>query len=111
MSVSKERAVFDILGKINAERNLRGWSEYHLAEKSGLTQSTISTWKKRNIEPSVASIEKICNGFGITLAEFFHDERENKTETENAELFSLIKQLTPEQRKAVIDMIKTFLTD
>ena len=41
-----ERAntVKDILTAILEHRTQRGWSEYELAERSGLPQSTISSW-------------------------------------------------------------------
>ena len=64
--MEREKPSFDILGRIEQERLARGWSEYTLAENSGLTQSTISTWRRRNLQPSVASLEKICSGLGIT---------------------------------------------
>ena len=72
--MEREKPTFDILGRIEHERLSRGWSEYALAENSGLTQSTISTWWRRNLQPNVASIEKICAGFGITLSQFFQEE-------------------------------------
>lgn len=34
----------NVLNKITYLRTQRGWSEYQLAEHSGLTQSTISSW-------------------------------------------------------------------
>ncbi len=58
--MEREKPAFDILGRIEQERLSRGWSEYALAENSGLTQSTISTWRRRNLQPNVASLEKIC---------------------------------------------------
>ncbi len=58
----------DILSSITAYREARGWTEYQLAERSGLTQSTISTWYRKNIIPTVPSLEKICSAFGITLS-------------------------------------------
>ena len=72
--MEREKPTLDILGRIEQERLSRGWSEYALAENSGLTQSTISTWRRRNLQPNVASIEKICAGFGITLSQFFQEE-------------------------------------
>ena len=54
--------------------SLKGWTEYQLAEKSGLTQSTISSWYRKNMIPSIPSLEKICTAFGITLSQFFADE-------------------------------------
>lgn len=56
--MEREKPSFDILGKIDQERLARGWSEYTLAENSGLTQSTLSTWRRRNLQPNVTSIEK-----------------------------------------------------
>ena len=45
--MEREKPTFDILGRIEKERAARNWSEYALAENSGLTQSTISTWRRR----------------------------------------------------------------
>ena len=72
--MEREKPTFDILGRIEQERLSRGWSEYALAENSGLTQSTISTWRRRNLQPNVASLEKICSGLGISLSQFFQEE-------------------------------------
>ena len=38
----------DILEKITKMRLERGWTEYELAERAGLTQSTISSWYRKN---------------------------------------------------------------
>ena len=67
----------DILGIIKTQREARGWSEYQLAERSGLPQSTISSWYKKDMTPSFASLEKICDAFGITLSQFFADGEES----------------------------------
>ena len=56
----------DILDKIRKLRLERNWTEYQLAEKSGLPQSTISSWYRKNMQPSVSSLEKICAAFSDT---------------------------------------------
>ena len=38
----------DILKRIVDLRKERNWTEYQLAEQSGLTQSTISSWYRKN---------------------------------------------------------------
>ena len=63
-----------ILEKITEMRVPRHWSEYQLAEKSGLTQSTISSWYRKDMVPSIPSLTKICDAFGITLSQFFLDD-------------------------------------
>lgn len=72
--MEREKPTFDILGRIEWERLACGWSEDALAENSVLTQSTISTWRRRNLLPNVASLEKICSGLGISLSQFFQEE-------------------------------------
>ena len=63
--------VKDILATITEYREERGWSEYQLAEHSGLPQSTISSWYRKNMIPTIPSLEKICAAFGITLSQLF----------------------------------------
>lgn len=71
MEKKRKQAEFNILAKIQAERDLRGWSEYTLSKNSGIPQTTISTWYRNNLQPNLASIEKICAAFNMTLSQFF----------------------------------------
>ncbi|WP_308563640.1 helix-turn-helix domain-containing protein [uncultured Faecalibacterium sp.] len=107
--MEREKPTFDILGRIEQERLARDWSEYALAENSGLTQSTISTWRRRNLQPNVASIEKICTGFGITLSQFFQEEDSVYLTKEQKKLLDLWAKLSPVQREAVTKMLCAFL--
>ena len=66
----------DILSMIRQNREARGWTEYQLAERLGLPQSTISSWYKKGMTPSFSSLEKICDAFGLTLSQFFADGQE-----------------------------------
>lgn len=107
--MEREKPTFDILGRIEKERAARNWSEYALAENAGLTQSTISTWRRRNLQPNVASIEKICAGFGITLSQFFQEEDSVYLTKEQKKLLDLWAKLSPVQREAVTQMLCAFL--
>lgn len=64
----------DVLAVITANREAREWTEYQLAERSGLPQSTISSWYRKNMIPTIPSLEKICHAFGITLAQLFAEQ-------------------------------------
>ena len=63
----------DILATITAYRQERGWTEYQLAEHSGLPQSTISSWYRKNMVPTIPSLKKICLAFGITLSQLLSE--------------------------------------
>lgn len=81
----------DVLDKITTLRNERHWTEYQLAEKSGLTQSTISSWYRKNMSPSIPSLIKICDAFGITLSQFFLEEGDSNIVLLNDKQLLLLK--------------------
>ena len=103
----RSKASFDVLAKIRQEQKKRSWSDYELAERSGITQSTISTWYKRSIEPGIASIEKICNGLDMSLTQFFSDNIESDFTEEQKEIFDVWSRLNREQRAKLLDFLKT----
>ena len=84
----------------------RGWSEYRLAKSCGLSESTIANIFRRNTLPSIATLETICGGFGITLSQFFAEGEMVELTPELKELFEGWAFLTPEQKDAVARVIK-----
>jgi len=99
--------VKDILTTINKYREERGWTEYQLAERSGLPQSTISSWYRKNMVPTVPSLEKICNAFGITLSQLFAEGEAPVSLTESQrKLLESWSRLTEEQQAVVFALIE-----
>lgn len=47
---------------------------YDLAKKTGLSPSTISTLFRKNRQPNLTTLQAICTGLGISMAEFFNEE-------------------------------------
>ena len=86
--------------------NERGWTEYRLAKNCGLSESTIANIYRRNTVPSLATLEAICKGFGITMAQFFAEGEMVEISPELKELFENCVNLTPEQKKAANQMLK-----
>lgn len=99
----------NILDKITRLRLERGWTEYQLAEKSGLTQSTISTWYRKNMLPTIPSLTKICNAFGLSLSQFFLEDDGSTIQISDQQrrLLEYAAKLDPDQYKALIDFLKT----
>ena len=67
---------FDVVGRIQELCRSRSWTYYRLAKASGIPYSTLSTMLHKTNVPSVPSLMKICDGLGITLAQFFSDQDE-----------------------------------
>ena len=86
----------------------RGWTEYRLSKNCGLSESTLANIVRRNTVPSIATLETICKGFGITLSQFFADDDMVELTPELKQLFDRWVTLTPEQKSAVYTMIAAF---
>lgn len=96
----------DILTAITTYREERGWTEYQLAEHSGLPQSTISSWYRKNMVPTIPSLEKICTAFGITLSQLFAEGDAPVSLTESQKkLLERWARLSEEQQSALFALI------
>lgn len=74
----------DIIPRIKILCAARSWTIYRLAKESGITYSTLCTMLHKATAPSIPTLIKICDGFGITLAQFFDQDND-------------FTQMTPEQ--------------
>ncbi|MFQ9871927.1 MAG: helix-turn-helix domain-containing protein [Oscillospiraceae bacterium] len=98
----------DILNRITKLRQERKWSEYELAKNSGLTQSTISTWYRKDQVPTIPTLKKVCDAFGITLSQFFAEGEETSFLTsEQKEMLDNWSALSSQQQRAVLELLKS----
>lgn len=98
----------NILERITKLREDRHWTEYQLAERSGLTQSTISSWYRKNMLPTIPSLCRICDAFEITISQFFMEDNTSVIEVtpEQLQLLQVAGKLTPEQIEKLADFLK-----
>lgn len=97
-----------VLERILQLRLERGWSEYRLSEESGIAQTTISSWFRKDICPSVPSLEKICNAYNISLSQFFNWNSEPVCLSEKQhELLNNWNKLNEQQQKIILDLLKS----
>ena len=96
--------IFQRIRQLSKERN---WSAYKLAKNCDMPQSTINNIFLRNTMPSIPTLETICKGFGITLAQFFAENEMIELSPELKELFDGWLTLTPEQKEAVTRLVHT----
>lgn len=101
-------AVEEILETITTYRQERGWTEYQLAEHSGLPQSTISSWYRKNMIPTIPSLQKICLAFGITLSQLLSEGDNPVSLTEDQQrLLGYWAKLNQEQKEALFALMDT----
>lgn len=98
----------DVIVRIEELMEQRGWSVYELARRSGLPQSTLSNLFNRRNLPTISTLEQVCGTMGVTLAEFFTSGNQAATEEEmTAELLRLWSSLTPAQKQAFLDFLRS----
>ena len=49
----------------------RGYTKYRLAQLTGITQTALGNMLNQKSMPTMANLEKICDAFEITIAQFF----------------------------------------
>ena len=96
----------DALQRLNRLLDERGWSVYRLAKNCGLSESTLANVFKRNTVPTITTLERICDGFGITMSQFFAEGEMVELTPELKELFDNWVNLTVEQKEAANQMLR-----
>jgi len=85
----------------------RGWSYYQLAKASGVTYSTLNTMFSKQNMPSLPTLFKLCQGFGISITDFFEPDRSKTGLTEEQALcLSLFTSLSPQDRQLALAYLK-----
>lgn len=97
-----------VLERILQLKEERNWSEYRLSEESGIAQTTISSWFRKNINPTVTSLENLCKAFNITMSQFFAFDNSPTILTDKQyELLNYWNRLNSSQQQAVIALLET----
>ena len=98
--------MIDVLKRITELREQKKWSEYQLAEHSGLTQSTISSWYKKDILPTLPSLDRICDAFGITISQFFYVNENEISLINQKRLLEMASKLEEDQLESLINFLE-----
>ncbi|MDE5993912.1 MAG: helix-turn-helix transcriptional regulator [Oscillospiraceae bacterium] len=103
----------DASSRIKQLMQMQNITEYRLAKLSGLSQSTISNIFIRNTAPTIPTIEAICNGLGISMAQFFCEDGVEEPvylTKEQKDLFNKWISISAEQKDVVEKLIKSYKT-
>ena len=99
----------NVLAQITKLRQDRGWTDYELAKRSGVPQSTISSWYTKNMTPSINSLESICKGFGLSLSQFFMEVDSGEAtvlDKQQLRLISYAARLDPGQYNSLLEFLE-----
>ncbi len=101
----------EIIERIRQLCQARGWSYYRLAKESGIPYSTLCTMLHKSNAPSIPTLIKLCEGFGITLGAFFDTGSQRPVLTqEEADLLRQWAQLSERNQASLMQYLQFLLS-
>lgn len=99
----------DVINRIQELLEYKHWTLYKLAKESDLPYSSLNNLFHRKNCPTIATLERICYGFGISLPEFFNfvenPLRNNDISSEKQELLNAYDSLSVKDK----ELLTTYL--
>ena len=86
----------------------RGYTKYRLAQLTGITQTALGNMLNQKSMPTMANLEKICDAFEITIAQFFSDDESRLDLTkEQKEILEIWDGLDEKEREIFMTFIRS----
>jgi len=102
----------EIIVRIRTLCDARAWTVYRLAKESGITYSTLCTLLNKSSAPSMGTLVKICDGFGITPKQFFDtDDTTALLTPEQKKHMEVWNRLSPKNQRAAGKFIAYLLSE
>ncbi|MGN0767764.1 MAG: helix-turn-helix domain-containing protein [Christensenellales bacterium] len=95
-----------IVSKIDKIRKEKGWSVNKLATEAMLTQSTVANMFSSGSDPKIATLNSICEAFGMTMSEFFYEGSDNGINPRDLTMLMEYNKLGEEEKKVIADLIR-----
>lgn len=95
----------DVKTRLQQLMNERGWTIYRAAKEADIPWSTVRNMFKRNTEPSIQTLESLCNGMGLTLSQFFDENNSMGLSPEQAQLLQKWSRLRDKDKHLISDLI------
>ncbi len=86
----------------------RGYTKYRLSQLTDMSQTALANILNKRSVPTVVTLERICDAFDITLAQFFTEngDRLNLTEDQN-EILEVWDGLESKEREILMTFIRS----
>ena len=88
--------------------DVHGMTKYRLAQKTGISQTALSNMIAQKHAPTVSTLQKICDAFGISLAQFFvkNEARANLTDLQK-EILDTWDELDEKEQEIMISFVRS----
>lgn len=87
--------------RIKELRERSGFTQNRLAEWAGVSQTHLRRVELGQQDITIGQLQLVCDGLGVTLAEFFAVDEKEETFTD------AIAKLTPKQKQLLTEFLKS----
>ncbi len=98
----------DVRAKLLRLIHEKNWSYYRLAKESNMSWSTIRNMFERGTEPTLPTLEALCEGLGITLADLLVGYSSVSLTDDQKELLENWEKLEAEDRQLFMELLRSF---
>ena len=85
----------------------RGYTKYRLSQITGMTQTALGNILSQKI-PTIPTLERICDAFNITLAQFFSEDGSRLDLTdEQSEILEVWDGLDVKEKEILLSFIRS----
>ena len=86
----------------------RGYTKYRLAQLTGITQTALGNILNQKSMPTMANLERICDAFEVTIAQFFSEDgrRLNLTDDQK-EILDIWDSMEEKEREIFMTFIRS----
>lgn len=85
-----------------------GYTKYRLSQLTGMSQTALAKIFSGNSVPTIQTLEKICDAFGISLAQFFTTEGPMPDLTkEQKKILEIWDSLEPREKEILFSFIQS----
>ena len=95
----------DVKERLQQLMDERGWTIYRVAKEADIPWSTVRNMFKRNTEPSIATLECLCKGMGMTLPQFFDTDNSMGLSPEQAQMLQQWSKLQEKDRRLISELV------
>lgn len=96
----------EVIDRIVFLLKFKHWTPYRLAKEADMSYSNLNNIMNRRSCPSIATLEKICNGFQISLSEFFSFKENPLRDTEisdvHQDIFNSYESLSNKNKELLL---------
>lgn len=101
----------DIKQRLKNLMDERGLNMYTLAKRSNVSWNTIKNFYARDSKPTLTTIELLCNGLGITLAQFFDEDGSSVSLTaEQQHVLDRWSRISDEEKQIISGMLDVMVS-